>query len=226
MNLSKNRRIFKTKDGSHSFLVPELNEQYHSVHGAVQESEHVFLKMGLDEYIYHNKGDSMINVFELGFGTGLNALLSARWAKVNQRIINYTSIEKYPLNENEFKQLNYGDFVGEKKLYQNIITSKWGEFVKISNWFKLRKFELDVTKRGLPSGFDIIFFDAFAPKKQPKLWEVSIFEKMFSILNSRGFLVTYCCQGQARRNMISAGFSVEKVQGPPGKREMLKAKKL
>lgn len=206
--------------------MPELNEQYHSIHGAVQEAEHVFLKMGLDKHIDCKKSNDPINVFELGFGTGLNALLSARWAKFNHRIINYTSIEKYPLKDHEFKQLNYGDFVGEKKLYKNIITSKWSEFIEISNFFKLRKLELDVTRGIIPSGFDVIFFDAFAPKKQPKIWEVSIFEKMFKIINSGGILVTYCCQGQARRNMISAGFSVEKVQGPPGKREMLKANRL
>ena len=224
MDLSKNRKIIRTKDGSHSILVSDLHEQYHSVHGAVQEAEHVFLKMGLGECFHHKV--SPIHVFELGFGTGLNAFLSAQWAKVNHQVVNYTSIEKYPLTEDEFEQLNYGDFVGEKKLYQNITSSKWNEFVEISNSFKLKKLELDVIEDIIPSGFDLIFFDAFAPNKQPKLWEVSIFEKMFSILNSKGILVTYCCQGQARRNMISAGFSVEKVPGPPGKREMLKAKKL
>ena len=224
MSLSKNRKIIITKDGSHSILVPELNEQYHSVHGAVQEAKHVFLKMGLCEYLNHT--GSAIHVFELGFGTGLNAFLSAQWASQNNQVVHYTSIEKYPLSEDEFQKLNYGDIIGEKKLYQNITTSKWNEFVEISNCFKLRKLELDLIEGLIPSGFDLIFFDAFAPNKQPKLWEVSIFKKMLSILNSKGFLVTYCCQGQARRNMISAGFSVEKVPGPPGKREMLKAIKL
>lgn len=205
-------------------LVPELNEQYHSIHGAVQEAEHVFLKMGLGEYLNYN--DVPINIFEVGFGTGLNSLLSAKWASVNNQIIHYTSIEKYPISENEFQQLNYGDFAGDKKLYEKITSSKWNEFVEISSCFKLRKLELDLIEAVLPSGFDLIFFDAFAPNKQPKLWEVSIFKKMFNLLNSKGFLVTYCCQGQARRNMISAGFSVKKVPGPPGKREMLKASKL
>jgi tRNA U34 5-methylaminomethyl-2-thiouridine-forming methyltransferase MnmC len=224
LDLSKNRKIIITKDGSHSMLVPELDEQYHSIHGAVQEAKHVFLKMGLGDYLHQTGGP--INVFELGFGTGLNAFLSAQWASINQQIINYTSIEKYPLSKGEFQQLNYGDFVGEKKLYQKINTSKWNEFIQISKCFKLRKLELDLIEDQTPSGFDLIFFDAFAPNKQPQLWEVSIFEKMHSILNPKGFLVTYCCQGQARRNMISAGFSVQKVPGPPGKREMLKATKL
>lgn len=224
MDLSKNRKIITTNDGSHSIHVPELNEQYHSVHGAIQEARHVFLKMGLDEFIHHNK--LPIHVFELGFGTGLNALLASQWAKINKQFLYYTSVEKYPISKDEFQRLNYGDIIGEKDLYKNITSCNWNEFVQISNKFKLRKLEIDIIEDNIPDGFDIIFFDAFAPKKQPKLWEVSIFEKMFSILNSRGFLVTYCCQGQARRNMISAGFSVEKVQGPPGKREMLKAKKL
>jgi tRNA U34 5-methylaminomethyl-2-thiouridine-forming methyltransferase MnmC len=175
LSLSKNRKIIITKDGSHSILVPELNEQYHSIHGAVQEAKHVFLKMGLFEYLNHM--GSPIHVFELGFGTGLNAFLSAQWASQNNQVVNYTSIEKYPLSENEFQRLNYGDIVGEKKMYKNITTSKWSEFVEISNSFKLKKLELDVIEDIIPSGFDLIFFDAFAPNKQPKLWEVSILKK-------------------------------------------------
>jgi tRNA U34 5-methylaminomethyl-2-thiouridine-forming methyltransferase MnmC len=224
LNLSRNRKIITTNDGSHSILVPELNEQYHSVHGAIQEAEHVFLKMGLDDFINQDRG--FLNVFEVGFGTGLNALLSAEWAKANQQALNYTSIEKYPILKEEFEQLNYGDLIGQEELYQKINSSKWNEFVGISDKFNLRKLEMDLNEDFLPDGFDVIFFDAFAPNKQPKLWSVSVFEKIFKIMNKKAVLVTYCCQGQARRNMISAGFSVKKVQGPPGKREMLKAIKL
>jgi tRNA U34 5-methylaminomethyl-2-thiouridine-forming methyltransferase MnmC len=224
LNLSRNRKIITTNDGSHSILVPELNEQYHSVHGAIQEAEHVFLKMGLDDFINQDRG--FLNVFEVGFGTGLNALLSAEWAKANQQALNYTSIEKYPILKEEFEQLNYGDIIGQEELYQKINSSKWTEFVGISDKFNLRKLEMDLNEDFLPDGFDVIFFDAFAPNKQPKLWSVSVFEKIFKIMNEKAVLVTYCCQGQARRNMISAGFSVKKVQGPPGKREMLKAIKL
>lgn len=224
LNLSNKREIITTNDGSHSLLVPELNEQYHSVHGAKQEAEHVFLKMGLDGFC-KGKSCNEINVFEVGFGTGLNALLSADWAKSNSISLNYTSIEKYPVTEDEFALLNYGDLLGEAELYNKITAASWEEYCEITKFFNLKKLAIDLTEDVLPKGFDVVYFDAFAPNKQPKLWEIVIFEKMFDIMNSKGILVTYCCQGQARRNMIAAGFEVEKVPGPPGKREMLRARK-
>jgi len=224
LDLSKNRKIITTNDGSHSILVPELNEQYHSIHGAIKEAEHVFLKMGLDEYLPHN--GTSLHVFEVGFGTGLNALLSVKWSQTKQQSVEYTSIEKYPVSKEEFQQLNYGKMVDEVDLYTKITNANWTEFIEISTKFKLRKLELDLVKDPLPKGFDIVFFDAFAPNKQPELWDTSVFEKVYSIMNKNGLLVTYCCQGQAKRNMISAGFLVEKVPGPPGKREMLRARKL
>ncbi|MFL2582440.1 MAG: tRNA (5-methylaminomethyl-2-thiouridine)(34)-methyltransferase MnmD [Flavobacteriales bacterium] len=224
MDLSKNRKIITTNDGSHSILVPELNEQYHSIHGAIKEAEHVFLKMGLDECLPHNRAS--LRVFEVGFGTGLNALLSVKWSQTKQQSVEYTSIEKHPVSKEEFQQLNYGNMVDEVDLYTKITNANWTEFIEISTKFKLRKLELDLVKDPLPKGFDIVFFDAFAPNKQPELWDTSVFEKVYSIMNKNGLLVTYCCQGQAKRNMISAGFLVEKVPGPPGKREMLRARKL
>ena len=224
MDLSKNRKIITTNDGSHSLLVPELNERYHSIHGAIKEAEHVFIKMGLDEYL--PRYEASLNVFELGFGTGLNVLLSVKWAQTKQQSVEYTSIEKYPVSKEEFQQLNYGRIVGEADLYSKITNANWTEFIEISEKFKLRKLELDVVKDSLPKGFDIVFFDAFAPNKQPDLWEASVFEKVYSIMNKNGLLVTYSCQGRAKRNMISAGFLVEKVVGPPGKREMLRARKI
>jgi len=227
MDLSCNRKIITTKDGSNSLLVPALNEQYHSIHGAKQEAEHVFLKMGLeDSSIQAHCNTNSISVFEVGFGTGLNALLSANWAILNNKKIEYTAIEKYPVSKEEFDQLNYGDLLGEVELYNQISNSKWEEFVTINDHFKVKKIALDLIADELPKGFDVVYFDAFAPNKQSKLWEVSVFEKIYSIMTSKGVLVTYCCQGQARRNMIEAGFKVEKVQGPPGKREMLRARKL
>lgn len=226
MDLSGKREIIVTNDGSHSLLVPELNEQYHSIHGAKQEAEHVFLKMGLDGYCEANPNTKSISVFEVGFGTGLNALLSANWAKEKNINTKYTSIEKYPVAQNEFSKLNYGDLLGNKELYEQITSCDWEDFIEITNQFKVRKVELDLVEDEIYNGFDVVFFDAFAPNKQPKLWEVEIFKKIFLAMNLNGILVTYCCQGQARRNMIEAGFVVEKVPGPPGKREMLRAKKL
>ena len=227
MDFSKSRKIITTKDGSHSLLVPALNEQYHSIHGAKQEAEHVFLKMGLeDSSIQNHSKSNSISVFEVGFGTGLNALLSAKWAKLNNKRIEYTSIEKHPVSKEEFKQLNYGELLGEVEMYNKISNAKWGDFVSVNDLLKLRKIELDLILDELPIGFDVIYFDAFAPNKQPELWEVFVFKKLYEIMNPNAVLVTYCCQGQARRNMIESGFKVEKVQGPPGKREMLKARKL
>ena len=224
MDLSKNRRIITTNDGSHTLLVPELNEQYHSIHGAIKEAEHVFLKMGLDEFVRSNRVS--VNVFEVGFGTGLNALLSAQWATSKQKRLAYTSIEKFPVSKKEFQQLNYGNIVHGSEIYTKITDAKWNDFTTISNAFKLRKLKLDLRKDTLPNGFDVVFFDAFAPNKQPELWDTLVFEKIYRIMRKNGLMVTYCCQGQAKRNMISAGFEVEKVLGPPGKREMLRARKL
>ena len=224
MDLSKNRRIITTNDGSHTLLVPELNEQYHSIHGAIKEAEHVFLKMGLDEFVRSNKVS--VNVFEVGFGTGLNALLSAQWATSKQKKLAYTSIEKFPVSKKEFQQLNYGNIVHGSEIYTKITDAKWNDFTTISNAFKLRKLKLDLRKDTLPNGFDVVFFDAFAPNKQPELWDTLVFEKIYGIMSENSLMVTYCCQGQAKRNMISAGFEVEKVPGPPGKREMLRARKL
>ena len=204
--------------------MPELNEQYHSIHGAIKEAEHVFLKMGLDEFVRSNKVS--VNVFEVGFGTGLNALLSAQWATSKQKKLAYTSIEKFPVSKKEFQQLNYGNIVHGSEIYTKITDAKWNDFTTISNAFKLRKLKLDLRKDTLPNGFDVVFFDAFAPNKQPELWDTSVFQKIYSLMNKNSLMVTYCCQGQARRNMISAGFEVEKVTGPPGKREMLRARKL
>lgn len=224
MDLSKNRKIITTNDGSHTLLVPALNEQYHSIHGAVKEAEHVFLNMGLDECL-RSERDS-INVFEVGFGTGLNALLSAQWATSKQKKLAYTSVEKFPVSKMEFQQLNYGDILNGSELYTKITGAKWGDFTTVSNVFSLRKLKLDLLKDTLPNGFDVVFFDAFAPNKQPELWDTLVFEKIYGIMSENSLMVTYCCQGQAKRNMISAGFEVEKVPGPPGKREMLRARKL
>lgn len=218
MDLSSKRKIITTNDGSHSLLVPELNEQYHSVHGAKQEAEHVFLKMGLDPF-----EKKEISVFEVGFGTGLNTLLTFDYADKNHKIIDYTSIEKYPVTKEEYAVLNYGTLIDRAELLIEIHELSWGVKHVLSDSFSLHKINGDLIEDALPSGFDVIFFDAFAPNKQPHLWSVDVFKKMFLILNDNGLLVTYCAQGAARRAMIAAGFQVEKVPGPPGKREMLRA---
>lgn len=214
------REIIVTKDGSHSLFVPSLNEQYHSIHGAKQEAEHVFLKMGLG---FHQK--EKLRVFEVGFGTGLNALLSCDYAVKNHKHIEYVSIEKYPVTKTEFSVLNYGRLLDMQTVFEAMFEQEWEVNCVVNDYFSLQKINNDLEKDLLPEGFDVIYFDAFAPNKQPDMWTVEVFRKMKSILLEGGCLVTYCCQGQARRTMIEAGFTVEKVPGPPGKREMLRAMK-
>ena len=220
MDISNKRHIITTKDGSHSLMVPELNEQYHSIHGEVHIVGGVHPKMGLD---YFEKDH--LAVFEVGFGTGLNTLLSCLWGRRNNVSLDYTSVEKYPVSTKEANQLNYGELVEQPELFNQLHTCDWEQKVDVTKDFSLSKLKLDLTKDELPRGFDVIFFDAFAPNKQPKLWTIEVFEKMYAILNEGGVLVTYCCQGEAKRTMLKAGFKVEKVPGPPGKREMLRAVK-
>tara|TARA_B110000211_G_C14075935_1_gene552044 strand:- start:1134 stop:1859 length:726 start_codon:yes stop_codon:yes gene_type:complete len=212
------REIIVTKDGSHSLFVPSLNEQYHSIHGAKQEAEHVFLKMGLG---FHQK--EKLRVFEVGFGTGLNALLTCDFALKNNKVIDYVSIEKYPVTKSEFSVLNYGSILNMESLFVQMFEQEWEKECLVNDSFSLQKINKDLKRDILPEGFDVIYFDAFAPNKQPDMWSVEVFTKMRDMLSDGGCLVTYCCQGQARRTMIEAGFKVEKVEGPPGKREMLRA---
>jgi tRNA U34 5-methylaminomethyl-2-thiouridine-forming methyltransferase MnmC len=216
------RKVVESNDGSSTLFIPELNEHYHSVHGARNESMHVFIKMGLDEAFSQKK---VLRIFEVGFGTGLNALLAFENSKDGQ--IEYISVEKYPLKESEWKLLN---FTGQsnKGLYDQFIAMhacEWGRAKVIAPEFSLTKLVGDLNTIALPENIDVVFFDAFAPDKQPDLWTVEVFKKMFAMLNPQGILVTYSAKGQVRRNMIAAGFSVERLQGPPGKREMLRGKK-
>jgi len=217
------RKPVKTADGSDTFFIPELNEHYHSRHGALQESCHVFVGMGLDVF----KSMSEITVFEVGFGTGLNSLLAYEWAHEHKTRVCYISIEKYPLSEEEYSMLDYSIVSpNANELLGKMHKSVWDTRVEISEYFILHKIEGDLNSRVLPSGYDCVFFDAFAPEKQPDLWESSVFRLIFNKMNCNGILVTYCAKGQVRRNMIEAGFQAERLQGPPGKREMLRGIKI
>jgi len=216
-----NRQIIQTEDGSSSIFVPELNENYHSTHGAIQESCHVFLKKGL-----HHVDKATVNVFEVGFGTGLNALLTFFEAQKLNISVHYHSIEKYPVNFEEAKLLNYPDLLDEQNaaaVFQQLHQSEWNKDVKISDHFTLRKIEGDLKSVQLTGAYDLVYFDAFAPNKQENMWSEEIFKKLFDAMENGGFLVTYCAKGSVRRTLISAGFEVERTDGPPGKREMLRA---
>lgn len=222
----KNRYVTKTRDNSATLFVPELDEHYHSIHGALQESLHVFIQAGLHQF---KNQTACINVLEVGFGTGLNALLTLNEAKKLNLKVDYTSLEKYPVTIEEISQLNYGEIIpfenGEKHL--NLLhEAAWESPIPIDESFRLSKYKADLKTFPLnPEQFDLIYFDAFAPSAQPDLWTIPVFESMFNCLKKDGILVTYCVKGDVRRNMIAVGFKVDKIPGPPGKREMARAYK-
>lgn len=212
-----------TADGSHTLFVPHLNEHYHSVNGAVQEAEHVFLNEGLREC-----KQSEISVFEVGFGTGLNAFLTALYAKQHQKKISYTSIEAFPLSIELIEKLNYAS-QNDLSLYRKLHEVEWQTEQQLSDYFSLTKLEADFTKydfSGLKNQFDLIYFDAFAPDVQNMMWTQDLFNSMYAICKPNAILTTYCAKGIVRRSMQAAGFVVERIPGPPGKREMLRARKI
>lgn len=212
-----------TADGSHTLFVPHLNEHYHSVNGAIQEANHVFLDAGL-----HECRKNEVTVFEVGLGTGLNALLTALYAEKYQKIIKYTSIEAFPLSLDIIEKLNYAS-IEDTSLYHKLHEVEWESEQDISENFILTKIEADFTSfdfSKLENQIDVIYFDAFAPDIQGAMWSQSIFDAMYSICKPDGILTTYCAKGVVRRSMQAAGFAVERIPGPPGKREMLRARKL
>lgn len=214
--------LLQTADGSSTYFLPDLNEQYHSMNGAVTESEHVFLRMGYD---FYEKPDRV--VFEVGFGTGLNALLTASRAGINKQSVFYIAIEKYPLEKAFVEVLDYGKYIpgpGDE-LFAALHTCRWNEPVQLTANFKLLKIKADFTGSTwtLPCCIDIIYFDAFGPDKQPEMWSQQIFSDLYKQLVPGGVLVTYSAKGDVRRRLNAAGFLSEKLPGPPGKKEMLRA---
>ena len=209
-----------SEDGSHTLYVPELDEHYHSVFGARTESMHVFIKSGLDLL---DKQD--IKILEIGFGTGLNALLTAL-NKGNKKI-EYHSIEKYPLNSETEDALVFSpnQTDEETSVFKAIHEAPWNELTEIIPDFKLLKFEDDLLTVNFSTKYDLVYFDAFGPDVQPELWTEEIFKKIFDSMNSNGILTTYSAKGAVRRAMQSAGFKVERLPGPPKKREMLRCTK-
>ena len=201
-----------------SIRIPQMDEQYHSIHGAVQESMHVYINKGLLS-CFKNE----ISVLEYGMGTGLNILLSSNVAQLKKINIKYTSLEKYPLTEHEYIALNYKD---DNRILSQIHSNKWGEYNQLTDLFSLRKMNVDFREWQPDEKFDVVYFDAFAPEKQPDLWNNKIFETIYDALNNDAIFVTYCAKGEVRRALQSVGFIVERLEGPPGKREMLRARKI
>lgn len=212
-----------TADGSLSLYRPDLDEGYHSRHGAIQESRHVFITAGLEYWYALHPEATEIRVFEVGFGTGLNALLTWAWAREHQLRVRYIAVERYPLPEKIWKQLQYA--VGEPRDFEALHLAAWEQAVQLDSNFVLVKYVADLLKLQLDKQLDVIYYDAFAPEKQPELWDLEVFRKMFEFQRPGGVLVTYCSKGQVRRNMQAAGYRVERIPGPPGKRQMLRAQR-
>ena len=209
-------------DGSHTIKVPALKEHYHSQKGAINESKHVFIKMGLEGL----KIKDELNVLEVGFGTGLNALLTA--LNHIDCELNYVALEPYPLDASVLNQLNYADELNVTQasdIYQAMHFGAWNTWIDLSSNMRLLKRQDRIEEYGGSEKFDLVYYDAFAPHAQSELWEPKIWQMLFNQMNSGGVLVTYCAKGQVRRNMQAAGFNVERLPGPPGKREMLRATK-
>ncbi|MCK6639901.1 MAG: tRNA (5-methylaminomethyl-2-thiouridine)(34)-methyltransferase MnmD [Bacteroidia bacterium] len=218
-----NRKIVTTSDGSSSIYLPDFDEHYHSHHGAMQESKHVFMKMGWDVVV---KKKSHVDLLEVGFGTGLNAWLvyDELRKSAKENAVHYTSLELYPVATEDAAQLNFVD-ADDRSIFLRLHEATWNTSVPINERFTLEKLEVSLQEFQSVRFYDLIFYDAFAPRVQPELWTAEIFQKLFLLLKPSGILVTYCAKGDVRRNMIAAGFSVEKLPGPPGKREMLRAVK-
>lgn len=220
-----NPELIITGDGSHTIYVPQLNEHYHSTYGAIQESRHVFIESGL-KHVF--SGQFLVKILEVGFGTGLNALLSSIEAENSGKTIHYTSIEPFPLNPDLTRQLNYPEQLGSETdlLFKKIHDAEWNRENHITDHFILRKVLYSLEKIELEDNcFDLVFFDAFGPEVQPELWKEEIFQKIFLSEKNGGILVTYSAKGSVRRALKNSGFSVEKIPGPTGKREITRAVK-
>jgi tRNA U34 5-methylaminomethyl-2-thiouridine-forming methyltransferase MnmC len=213
------KKIIFTKDGSHSIFLKEINETYHSIHGSISESNHVFIQNGLK-----NNLKKHLKILEIGFGTGLNALLTL--INADKKNIKYTSIEPFPLEEAIYNKLNFHELLNiNKDIFLQLHYCNWETDIHISDNFTLHKTKCTLENYKCNEQNDIIFFDAFAPEKQSEMWKKSILKKCFKLISHGGYLVTYCAKGVVKRTLKEIGFDVESLPGPPGKREMIRAKK-
>tara|TARA_R110000787_G_scaffold271063_4_gene378170 strand:- start:6548 stop:7210 length:663 start_codon:yes stop_codon:yes gene_type:complete len=217
------REIIITSDGSTTIQIPEWNEQYHSIHGAIQEAYHVFIKQGLESI-----SKKKLSILEIGFGTGLNGFITFLEAQKNNLTIEYVGVEAYPVVPEEIEKLNYVSELNAShstNVFETFHNCSWEEKHQITTDFSLIKRKQFFNEIVDKNKFDLIYFDAFGARLQPELWTEEIFSKMFTAMKSNGTLVTYSAKGSVRRAMQSVGFVVERLPGPPGKREMLRAVK-
>ncbi len=217
------REIIQTQDGSTTIHLPEWDECYHSKHGAIQEAYHVFIKNGLE--LFPNQS---ISILEIGFGTGLNAFITFLESKKLSQTIDYVGVEAYPISAEEVLQMNYVSELNaenNRAFFEKMHKTDWESKNEIDLNFKLTKRKQFFDEITDENKFDLIYFDAFGYRVQPELWSTEIFRKMYNSLKKNGVLVTYAARGVIKRSMIEVGFTVEKLPGAPGKREMFRAKK-
>lgn len=222
------REIITTADGSSTIFLPEWEEHYHSRHGAVQEAYHVFIKNGLEYYLESGNNHKSVSILETGFGTGLNALITLLEGRKKGLSIEYTGIEAYPVSPEEVGKLNYTTLFKEESadlLFNQLHSVDWEMKEKLTPSFHLLKKERFFNEIDEENVIDIVFFDAFGPRVQPDLWTEEMFARMYKALRGGGVLVTYSAKGSVRRAMQAVGFDVQRLPGPPGKREMLRAVK-
>lgn len=212
-------------DGSHTLFVPALDEHYHSTKGAIQEAIHVYLDAGL-----RNCDKEEIHLLEIGFGTALNAFLTLIGAEASGKRVKYTALEKYPITVDEARGLNYAERIapGKEETFMHLHASPWEEWIDVAPGFRLYKTQRDATRLedfDPDELFDVIYFDAFGPTKQPEMWVPDILQRVYELSNEGAILTTYCAKGSVRRMLSDIGYRVERLPGPPGKREMLRAVK-
>lgn len=221
--------LIKTEDGSHSLYVKELNEHYHSTHGAIQESKHVFINAGLKHIMSQNP--SSVSILEIGLGTGLNALLTFIESKQFSGNINYTALEAFPIAIDLAAELNYpellcdsglNDIASLTSIFKELHTCEWEKEIAISEKLIFSKIKNTLQKVEFKNTYDLIYFDAFGPPVQPEMWTEELFLKLFAATKPNGCLVTYCAKGEVKRTLKKVGFIVESLEGPPGKREMIR----
>ncbi len=227
------RRVEQTADGSITLYIPEMDEHYHSTNGAIIEALHVYVDAAFKNRKAKGQ-ERRLSLLEIGFGTGLNAFLTMLEAESSQTKVCYTTLELFPLSKDITDQLNYpeqivemfgGDISRLKSLFEDIHNAAWDEVVDITPFFSIEKRQFDLTKESLIGNFDIVYYDAFAPDKQPDMWTEDVVKKVCDSVNQGGVLTTYCAKGVVRRGFRDQGFLMERLPGPPGKREMIRGTK-
>jgi len=217
---SDNKSVL-SQDGSHTLYSSRFGEHYHSTFGAIQESNHIFIEAALKSI---TSGIKSVNLFEVGFGTGLNALLAYRYAEQYKVKINYVSVEAFPLSDDTVKQLNYPSLLGIAPSILMKMHSVKSSRIDISTFFKITVFDVQLHEHQLHNDYyDVVFFDAFSPEVQPEMWSEKVFNDIFGSMSGGGVLTTYSCKGIVKRALKAAGFYIEKLPGPPGKREFIRA---